>query len=140
MLKIGDISRELGINPQTLYFYERIGLIPAPQRTEAGYRLFSQQDLERLRFITRTKALGLTLDEIKEILVLKDDQSLTCQEVHLRLQAKLAHIEVTIQRLQALQQELQPLVDRSRRNFDPHHPDKACVVLEADQPMAIGDP
>jgi MerR family Zn(II)-responsive transcriptional regulator of zntA len=63
MFQVGEVSRRLGLNPQTLYFYERIGLIPSPQRTEAGYRLFSQQDMERLAFISRAKSLGLTLDE-----------------------------------------------------------------------------
>ena len=58
------------INPQRLYFYERIGLIPPPQRTEAGYRLFSELDVDRLAFITRAKSLGLSLDDIKEILSL----------------------------------------------------------------------
>jgi DNA-binding transcriptional MerR regulator len=85
MFQVGEISRRLDINPQTLYFYERIGLIPPPERTVAGYRLFSQQDVERLGFIVRAKSLGLSLDEIKDILVLKDDRSLTCQAVYERL-------------------------------------------------------
>ncbi|PAX52082.1 MerR family DNA-binding transcriptional regulator [Brunnivagina elsteri] len=48
MFKMGKVSRILGINSQTLYFYERIGLIPPPQRTEAGYRIFNQLDVDRL--------------------------------------------------------------------------------------------
>ncbi len=103
MFMVSEVAKAVGINPQTLYFYERIGLIPPPQRTEAGYRLFREEDVERLRFITRNKALGLSLDEIKEILALKEGQNLTCQAVQDRLAAKLNQIEHQIQQLQSLQ-------------------------------------
>ncbi len=73
MFQVGEVSRRLNLNPQTLYFYERIGLILPPQCTVAGYRLFSQQDMERLAFIVRAKSLGLSLDEIKNISALRDD-------------------------------------------------------------------
>lgn len=69
MLQVGEVSRRLGLNPQTLYFYERIGLMPSPQRTAAGYRLYDQPALDRLTFITQAKALGLSLDDIKDLLV-----------------------------------------------------------------------
>lgn len=128
MHKVSEVARAVGINPQTLYFYERTGLIPSPQRTEAGYRLFSEEDVERLRFITRTKALGLSLDEIKEILTLKEGQSLTCQAVQDRLLAKLAQIEHQVQQLQALQAELQPLLERCQVA----NPRKVCVVLDGE--------
>ncbi|VXD23229.1 heavy metal-responsive transcriptional regulator [Planktothrix paucivesiculata] len=130
MFQIGAVSRSLGLNPQTVYFYERIGLIPPPSRTEAGYRLFSQQDLERLAFIVRAKSLGLSLEEIKEILALKDGQLLTCSEVQNRLLNKLKAIEENIRQLQALREELLPLVARCDRNLDLNHPEKQCVVLE----------
>jgi len=126
MLKVSEVSKALGVNPQTLYFYERTGLIPPPQRTEAGYRLFTEEDVERLRFITRTKALGLSLDEIKEILTLKEGRSLTCQAVQERLAAKLAQIAHQIQQLQALQHELQPLLEQC----EAANPNQTCVVLE----------
>lgn len=130
MFQIGVVSRSLGLNPQTVYFYERIGLIPPPLRTEAGYRLFSQQDLERLAFIVRAKSLGLSLEEIKEILALKDGQLLTCSEVQNRLLNKLKAIEENIRQLKALREELLPLVARCDRNLDLNHPEKQCVVLE----------
>lgn len=130
MFQVGEISRRLGLNPQTLYFYERIGLIPSPQRTEAGYRLFSQQDVDRLTFITRAKSLGLSLDEIKDILVLKDRQSLTCKAVYERLDRKIQDIAEEIQQLQVLHNELALLLEQCRTNLS--HPDSThqCVVLE----------
>ncbi len=130
MFQIGQVCQRLGLNPQTVYFYERIGLIPSPQRTEAGYRLFSPQDVERLGFIVRAKSFGLTLDEIKEILALKDGRSLTCQAMYERLQQKVQDIEGKILSLQRLREELLPLVDRCRANIDPVNQTKECIVLE----------
>jgi DNA-binding transcriptional MerR regulator len=128
MFQVGEVSRLLDINPQTLYFYERIGLIPSPQRTEAGYRLFSQQDVDRLTFITRAKSLGLSLDEIKDILALKDGRSLTCQAVYERLSKKVNEIEDTIRQLQILHNELTPLVQQCYANLQ--KTDQECVVLD----------
>lgn len=128
MLQVRDVARQLHLNPQTLYFYERIGLIPPVQRTEAGYRLFSEQDVERLSFITRVKALGLSLEEIKDILTLKDGRSLTCQAVYERLSKKVGEIEQQIQQLQALHAELIPLVQQCDANRQNNA--QECSVLE----------
>jgi DNA-binding transcriptional MerR regulator len=133
MFQVGEVSRRLDLNPQTLYFYERIGLIPPPERTVAGYRLFSQQDMERLTFIVRAKSLGLSLDEIKDILVLKDDRSLACQAVYERLSKKVQEIKENIRQLQALHDELIPLVKYCQENLQT--PDKECVVL--DRPKVV---
>ncbi|WP_448572795.1 heavy metal-responsive transcriptional regulator [Trichothermofontia sp.] len=128
MFQVGEVSRRLGLNPQTLYFYERIGLIPPPERTVAGYRLFSQQDIERLAFIVRAKSLGLTLDEIKDILVLKDARSLTCQALYERLLKRVQEVEENIRQLQALHDELMSLVQYCQKNLKVS--DKECVVLD----------
>lgn len=139
MFHVGEVSRRLDINPQTLYFYERIGLIPSPRRTDAGYRLFSQQDVERLAFIVRAKSLGLSLDEIKDILALKDERSLTCRAVHDRLSRKMQEIEDTIRQLQLLHDELMPLVQQCSEHLQT--PDKECVVLDpmGDMHLESGD-
>ncbi len=118
MLQVGEVSRKLGLNPQTLYFYERIGLIPSPHRTESGYRLFSQEDIDRLAFITHIKSMGLSLDDIREILTAKDGKSATCQTVHDCLLKKARSIEETIQQLQILLGELLPLIDHCHSNIE----------------------
>ena len=105
MLQVGEVAHKLGLNPQTLYFYERIGLIATPQRTEAGYRLFSEADVNRLIFISRAKALGLSLDEIKEILTLRDEKGLTCQVVHEYLLQKVQRLNEQIRGLQGLKDQ-----------------------------------
>jgi DNA-binding transcriptional MerR regulator len=131
MLQVGEVSRKLGLNPQTLYFYERIGLIPPPHRTESGYRLFSQEDVDRLTFITHTKSMGLSLDDIREILAAKDGKSPTCQTVHDCLLKKARAIEETIQQLQILHDELVPLINHCHQNIeckDCSSPSEACAV------------
>jgi len=138
--QLGEVSHRLGLNPQTLYFYERIGLIPPPQRSEAGYRLFNQSDIERLTFITRAKSLGLSLDEIKDILSLKSGRSLTCQALHERLSKKVQDIEEKIRQLQSLQNELVPLLEQCQTNFNHPDPTHQCVALEQgikDSPMVV---
>lgn len=118
MLQVREVSKRMGLNPQTLYFYERIGLVPSPNRNESGYRIYGEQDLERLAFITRAKSLGLTLDEIAEILALKERSSESCcVVVRDRLQAKIEQLEATIQQLQDLRRELLPLVEQCDRGI-----------------------
>lgn len=128
MWQVGEVARKFGINAQTLYFYERIGLMRSPSRSESGYRLYNEAEIERLSFILRAKDLGLTLEEIGEILTLKEGRSLTCREVHDRLVQKVQQIEVQIHKLQALRRELLPLVDRCQVSLeDEQH---QCTVLE----------
>ncbi len=126
-LKISEVSHQLGINPQTLYFYERIGLIPSPRRTKSGSRLYSEEDVERLSFILRVKSLGLKLEEIKEVLALKEGESLTCQAVYERLQQKITEIDQKINRYAQLREELLPLLKQCEANLDQ---DRECIVLD----------
>ncbi|WP_299484749.1 heavy metal-responsive transcriptional regulator [Acaryochloris sp. IP29b_bin.137] len=130
MNRVGDVARKFGLNPQTLYFYERIGLIPPPERNESGYRIFSDQDQARLTLIERAKALGLTLDEIKEILQLKDGDTLTCGEIHQRLLKKLDQIELKILQLQELRAELLPLVQKCQTTLEQQQVDTDCGVFQ----------
>lgn len=129
MLKVGQVAQQLGINPQTLYFYERIGLIKSPTRTEAGYRLFDEQDIQRLSFISHAKSLGLSLKEIKELLKLQDGQALSCQEVYLLLLDKVQQIDRQIEQLEALKTELLPLLEQCRIKVENNGPNHKCVVL-----------
>jgi len=131
MNRIGDVARRLSLNPQTLYFYERIGLIPAPARNESGYRIFSDQDIARLSLIERAKTLGLTLDEIKEILLLQAGETLTCSEIHQRLLKKLEQIEVKISQLQGLKAELLPLVHRCEDSLNQQQIHTDCGVFKS---------
>ncbi len=130
MWQIGEVTQNLGINPQTVYFYERTGLIPPLQRTEGGYRVFNQEDVDRLVLIQRAKSLGLTLAEIREILLLKQGRSLSCQAMYDLLERKITQIEEKISNLQALKHDLQPLLEECRRNLNHPNPEHQCRVIE----------
>jgi len=130
MMQTRQVASQLGINPQTLYFYERIGLIPEPLRTPAGYRLYGEADLERLIFIGNAKALGLSLEEIKELLVLQEGEQFSCQEVKQRLVKKMEQLEGTIQHLQALKAQLQPLLEQCDRSLAMEETAQKCTVFQ----------
>lgn len=130
MYKIGEVARSLGLNPQTVYFYERIGLIPPLERTESGYRLFTPEQVERLAWIIRVKSLGLSLEEIKDILTLKEQRSLSCMAVYERLQRKTQEIREQIHKLQVLHDEILPLLKQCQGNLDQSDPTHQCIVLE----------
>ena len=69
-MKIGELAQRAGVRIDTVRYYERQGLLPAPQRQASGYRRYEDSDVARLRFVRRAKALGFTLIEIRELLAL----------------------------------------------------------------------
>lgn len=71
-VRIGELAADLGVNPKTIRYYEDIGALPRPRRTPAGYRQYGPADRERLAFILKARAIGLTLEEIGDILRLRD--------------------------------------------------------------------
>jgi MerR family transcriptional regulator, copper efflux regulator len=80
-LKVGQVAAEAGVGVQTLHYYERLGLLPKPNRSDANYRLYSPETIRRVRFIKKAQAMGMTLDETKQILDLKDHGRAPCGKV-----------------------------------------------------------
>ena len=80
-LPIGEVSRRSGVNIETIRYYEKIGIMPAPVRSAGGYRLYALQHLKRLSFVRRGRELGFSLDELRGLLRLVDGHSYTCEEV-----------------------------------------------------------
>jgi DNA-binding transcriptional MerR regulator len=111
--RIGELAARTGVSPKTVRYYESLGLLPAPPRSPAGYRLYGPADSERLAFIARAKALGLALAEIREILSLHDAGAQPCDRVMAVLDRKLALIDTQIQALASLRQELAALRRRA---------------------------
>jgi MerR family transcriptional regulator, Zn(II)-responsive regulator of zntA len=104
--RIGEFAADLGINPKTIRYYEEIGLLPPPMRSPSGYRQYSAVDAERLRFITKAKAIGLTLREIREILALRDGGEEPCPHLGQLLDRKLAAVDVHLRLLTEMRAEL----------------------------------
>jgi MerR family Zn(II)-responsive transcriptional regulator of zntA len=105
-LRIGELAGELGLNPKTIRYYEEIGLLPAPRRNAAGYRVYGASDRERLRFIARAKRIGLTLQEIGEILALRDSGDEPCAHVGELIDRKLAAVEEQLRLLEDVRLDL----------------------------------
>lgn len=105
----GNLAKQANVNPETLRYYEREGLLPEPRRTETGYRLYASEDVKRVRFIKRAQELGFSLKEIKELLALKRDHHQSAQEVKRLTELKIQDIEQKIQTLSAMKSVLEEL-------------------------------
>lgn len=111
LLKIGEVATQSGLSVKTIRYYEEIGLLTTTvERSEAGYRLFDSQVLNRLAFIKRAQSLGLSLSEIQEILMVHDQGTLPCGEVKQRLEVKVEAIAQQIEALETLKTELQGIL------------------------------
>lgn len=109
MLQISTLAKQTNVPASTIRYYEEIGLIPAAKRGENGYRLYSEKDAERLRFVQRAKALEFTLTEIEEILHLREQGEAPCAFVIGQIEAKLTEVEHKITQLNQLKAELTEL-------------------------------
>ncbi len=129
-LRIGELARRAGVNSRTIRFYEAIGLVPKPARLLNGYRVYDERDLERLRFIRRAQALGLTLEAIRDILALHDTGSRPCCRVRELAGQRLAEIDRQISELQRLRSELAALVERVTQATQPEASGGVCPAIE----------
>lgn len=105
---IGMLAKDLHLNPKTIRYYEEVGLLSRPRRSESGYRLYSGYDIERLKLVTRAKLLGLSLAEIKELVEYAIDGRCNALEQRLSslVEAKLGEIDQIIQDLVTFREEL----------------------------------
>ncbi len=119
-LRIGQVAKETGLSVKAIRFYEKIGLIPAPERTlSSGYRLYTEGDVRRLRLIQMAKLLGLRLWQIKEIVESLKGQGCDCQRLKPRLQklvnGQIEEIDQKIQELSLLKEELKKIQKGSEK-------------------------
>lgn len=105
-MRIGQLADQLGLNPKTIRYYEGIGLLPAPDRTDSGYRDYDERAVELLTFIKTAQRLGITLDEIREILALRDRHEQPCAYVREVLRRQVDEIDDRIAELRQLRKEL----------------------------------
>jgi len=105
-LSIGQVARRAGVGVETVRFYEREGLLEEPPRRASGYRQYSEEVVRRLHFIKRAQQLGFSLKEISELLLLRVDDQMSCEEVKQRTEAKLADVERKMVELQRMRQAL----------------------------------
>jgi DNA-binding transcriptional MerR regulator len=127
---IGELAERSGVPPKTLRYYEDIAVLPPPDRTAAGYRIYDDSALHRLAFIRSAQAAGLTLAEIREVIRLRERGIVPCSHVIELIDEKRTRVASQIAELHELQQEL----DRIREwadglDADACDPRLVCQVL-----------
>jgi Cd(II)/Pb(II)-responsive transcriptional regulator len=126
LLKIGELAKQTGSQVETIRYYEREGLLPAPARSEGNYRLYGPSHTERLQFIRHCRSLDMTLGEIRELLSFRDTPEESCNEVNLLLDRHIEHVAQRIRELQSLQKQLKAL----RSTCHSAQAAKDCEILQ----------
>lgn len=126
-LRSGELARQSGVNLQSVRFYEREGLLPAPPRAGSGYRAFPESAVRRVRFIRRAQELGFSLAEIRELLSLRVDHGRDRSSVRALANSKLQEIDRKIASLEAMREALHQLAGRCTGSG----PADECPILEA---------
>jgi DNA-binding transcriptional MerR regulator len=117
-MRIGELAEAAGVTSKTLRYYERIGLLAPPSRSQSGYREYQRDVLARLGFIKAGQALGLSLGEIRPVIGLRDRGETPCDHVSQLLARRTAELDERIEDLRRLRRELTRLTRRARR-LDP---------------------
>lgn len=110
-MTIGRLAKRAGVGVETIRFYERQGLIPAPPRSDSGYRRYPADTADRLRFIQRAKELGFSLREIQHLISLRLDEGASAADVKLQAEEKIREIDQRIRDLERMRSSLSALVD-----------------------------
>jgi Cd(II)/Pb(II)-responsive transcriptional regulator len=127
MMRIGALSQATGVDIETIRFYEKSGLLPAPARSENGYRAYTQQHLERLAFIRHCRALDMSLADVTLLLdSLQSPDAARLAEVDALVAAQLAKVRARLASMQALEKQLVAL----RERCDADHAHHGCGILE----------
>lgn len=122
----GELARRTSSNPETVRYYEKIGLMPEPPRTPSGYRVYDEVHERRLRFILRARELGFGIEEVRNLLVLVDGETFTCAEIRELTLHHLADVQTKIADLKRLERLLAKTVAACSGNAVPD-----CPVIDA---------
>ena len=119
---IGEMSRHTGVNIETIRYYERIEIMPQPDRTEGGNRQYNHDQLKRLSFIKRCRELGFSLSEIRALLEMADRDDFTCSEVHQMTMSHLTTVRQKLNDLKGLERSLKKMVAECNQGDVPECP------------------
>ncbi|MEX2648185.1 MAG: helix-turn-helix domain-containing protein [Alphaproteobacteria bacterium] len=125
-LQRAELARRTNCNLETIRYYEKIGVMPAPPRTTTGYRVYDESHVRRLRFILRARELGFAIEEIRGLLRLVDGGTQTCAEVKARTEDHLADVRAKIADLRRIERVLAATASKCTGDEIPE-----CPVLEA---------
>lgn len=122
---IGEMSKRTGVNIETIRYYERINIMPKPDRTSGGNRQYNHDQLKRLSFIKTSRELGFSIDEIRALLEMVDRQDFTCGEVHGLTVGHLTSVREKINGLRKLEKALVGMASECSQGDVPD-----CPILE----------
>jgi len=125
--KIGEVAHRASVNKETVRYYEKRELITKPERRRSGYRIFTQQQIDEIRFIKRAQQLGFTLSEIKEMMSLRVGKDISCGEVRAKAEEKYQDVLEKIEDLKRIKNVLIDLIDSCKANAQTED----CVILNA---------
>lgn len=123
-MKIGQVSKQLGLSVDTLRYYEKFGLLPNIARDSAGIRFYSKKDLSRLKFILRSQQMNFKLAEIKDLLIMRENPQHAKHTIRKTTAKKLEQIDERIKGLSTLRAELQLLINLCSGSKD------GCPILD----------
>jgi DNA-binding transcriptional MerR regulator len=130
-MKIGELAKRTGFSTKAIRYYELVGLLAQPERTESGYRLYTEKDVERLEFIEKAKRLGFSLEDIRDVLALHQQQQTPCVHVLALIDQKLKQIDDVLRDLKAFRRELVRLRKESADQLERLPADAAiCGIIE----------
>lgn len=112
VIGIGELARRAGCKPETVRYYERIGLLRDASRTEGGQRRYGKEAVRRLTFIRHARDFGFSVEAVRELLAMSDQPDMPCQEVDAVAKHHLEEVESRLQRLSALRDELRRMVSQ----------------------------
>ncbi|AKJ40967.1 Zn(2+)-responsive transcriptional regulator [Pragia fontium] len=129
MYRIGQLAKLANVTPDTIRYYEKQNMMSHDVRSEGGFRLYTEQDLQRLKFIRYAKQLGFTLESIAELLSIRvEPEQHTCQESKFIVQSRLDEVEKKLRELEHMKASLQRLSDACCGSA---HSSAYCSILEA---------
>lgn len=140
-MRIGELAHRSGLAPSAIRYYEQLGLLPPPRRTESGYRSYADVAVDRLPFIRSAHAVGLTLAEVGQVLGVRDAGEAPCRVVTELIDRRHAEVHARIAELRALKRELTQLRERAK-SLEPRDcdPSGICHVIPKVTPIASSTP
>ena len=131
-LLIGDVAGAVGVNVQTVRYYERLGVLPRPERNRSGYRLYMPEAIQRMRFIHEAQVAGFTLREIKEILGLHYQGEVPCDYVQKVALEKIRQVDRQMEDLRCLRRKMRHILNQAKKGVTACEGDgRICVLIQA---------
>ena len=128
-MKIGELAAATGTKVETIRFYEKSGLIPHPERTDGNYRSYGAEHLQRLSFVRRSRDLGFSLDDVRELLALADNRDQPCGAVDRIASKHLSEVERKLADLERMRNELSRVIGSCRKGTVGE-----CLIIESLRP------